>query len=462
MPVSQADVAHLLRRVGFGATEAELNALSPLSLSQVYTKALAVRDKSPTPPSAVNDPALGTLEWERINAMKNWWTDRMVATSAIDTSKPSPLVEKMALFWHNHFATSGDKCYNGRAMWEQNLLFHTQGTGNFRTLCKAVSIGTAMLNYLDNESNTKWSPNQNFGRELMELFMLGVGNYTESDVVTSAAAWSGHGVQYGTNWNLTTYLFRPEWHDTQLRPFLGKTQVWNGPQIIDWILDNPATRTIAAKFICRKLWTWLVHPNPADNIVNDLAAIFISNKWAIMPVLNAMFRRAEFWSATARNGLVRTPVEYMVAAGRGVGVGSATLHPHWWDAMGQSLFYPPNVSGWRPNDYWISTSAATTRADFAENLYWQASNPSGPLPNLWKDIVNDDLAPAQRPDPTTVVTKAFRRMGVPNPAPETVTSLVAWCVANRHQWTSAEPWSHWGERAHLFRLVLTSPDMQMA
>lgn len=464
--VTRQESAHAMRRMGFGGTPAEIDAWVPKTRAAFVSTALLARQTAPTKPGFLTDPALG--DWEKINATRMWWFDRMSTSSFTDTATPSPIVERMTLFWHNHFATSADKVFHPQFIYDQIALYRANAMGSFRTLCKKMAVAPAMLFYLDNESNTKDAPNQNFARELLELFVLGVGNYTEADVLTAAYAWTGHNIDWrqnaAGNWYPRGYKFFLDRHDTTPRTFMGVTQVWDGPALIDFLLDNPATRQIVARFIVRKLWTWLVYPDPAQTIVDTLANTFIAKSWNIKALLTAMFNRAEFWSATAMNGAIRGPIEYTVATAKACGrLVSDQIHPEWFtDGMGQSLLYPPNVSGWRPNAYWVNTSAATTRADFAGYVAWRVtSDGDGINPAFLNDICREDLPVAQRPAPATVVAQALDRFSIIPPSPETVARLTAWCTTNRHQWTNAEPWNYWGERVHLMQLILTCPDFQL-
>jgi len=467
VPTSRADVAHFLRRTGFGGNTAEVDALAPLDRAALVVAATVIRQTEADPPPELYDPALEDSEWLRFVALQAWWFDRMVGSSFANASAPSPVVERMAMFWHNHFATSGEKAYDSRALYAQNALFRREGLGNFRSLVQQMARQPAMLMYLDNESNTKGSPNQNFGRELMELFMFGVGNYTEADVITSAAAWSGHGLDYDENWRHPWYAFHEEEHDTEVRTFLGKTQVWDGPDIIDWILDNPASGPIAAKFIVTKLWTWLVYPKPEAAVVDALATVFRNGGWEIAPLVQAMFMRDEFWSAKAKNGLMRTPVEYSVAAAKSIGLTAARVHPEWTlEGMGQQPFYPPNVSGWRVNDYWISTSAMAARANFAQVATWVTYGTEDPADvNFLCDITGEAAEGeawvwyGDRVPTAQVIPAVLERFGIVEPTPQTIAQLTAW---HTHYRTPGPDEWPWGERAHLIQLVLLSAEFQMA
>ena len=445
---------------------AEIDGLTSNDRASLVTAVLTTRQTEVAGPSELTDPAFDDKEWERIGALQGWWYDRMASSSFTDTSKPCPIVERMTWFWHSHFATSGDKVGDSKLLFAQNALFRKRSLGNFRTLCHEMALQPAMLIYLDNESNTAGSPNQNFARELMELFMLGIGNYTEDDVANAAAAWSGHGLDYDVNWRNPVYAFHPDDHDTESRTILGKAQVWDGPQHIDWILDSPVTGPLAARFIVRKLWTWLVYPKPEDAVVTALATTFQNGGWEIAPVLQAMFLRDEFWSAKAKNGLLRTPIEYAVAAAKHIGLTAAQVHPQWtWDGMGQEPFYPPNVSGWRVNDYWISTSAVAARASFAGVCTWTTLGGDGVDRSFLTDVtgeVPDDqdwVAYADRVPTNQVIPAVLERFGIVDPTAQTVSQLTTWHTQYRSPAAGVYPW---GERAHLLQLVLLSPDFQMA
>lgn len=459
------EVAYLLRRAGFGGREDEIGTLGSLARHDLVEAVLTRPTSTPPVPACISDPDPGLEEWMRFELLGNWWFDRMVASSAIDVNTPSPIVERMTMFWHNHFATSAEKAYNVRAMYEQNALFRREALGNFRTLCKEMSVQVAMLVYLDNEYNTAGSPNQNFARELMELFMLGIGNYTEADVEAAAAAWSGHGLDYDENWRNPVYAFHPDEHDTQVRTFLGRTTVWDGPDTIDWILDNPATAPIAARFIVRKLWTWLAHPGAPSPVVDDLATVFINSNWEIAPVLHALFRSDAFWATTARQGLLRTPVEFAVSTYRSLGIETQHFSPQWPLArMGQQPFYPPNVSGWRVNDYWISTSTATARADFVASALWTLMRDDGVNPSFLCDAtgegIGDHWVPyAERVPSAEVIPEVLRRFGVLEPSAGTVKALTDWHANYRTPPVDLWPW---GERHFLATLVLLSPEFNLA
>lgn len=356
-----ADVAHLLRRTEFVARPSRISALQALPLSA------AVDDVLNVPPTSLTIPAeIATQQadhnYEQFVFALHWWLDRMV-------DAPRPVAEKMALFWHGHFCTSWDKVFDTGWMMEQHKLFRDQALGNFRALAHGMSQQLAMLIYLDGIDNHRDSPNQNFARELMELFVLGVGQYSEDDVVAAARAWTG----YGIDWTTRTYRFWPADHDDGPKTFFGTTRNWDGPGIIDEILrDDAAKKRVASRFLARKLWEFFAHPNPPQVVVDAIGDVLLASDMEVKPALRALLLRPEFYSDTAKTGLVRTPVEYVVAVHAQTGLRCADTNPEWtMEAMGQMPFRPPNVAGWKPNRYWVNTSAWAARTDFARRVTWK-------------------------------------------------------------------------------------------
>jgi len=446
MPTSNVEVAHLLRRAGFGGTAAEVAALTPLTRAQLIDRAM---DTSANP--AVVEPAelaSGLEEWQKMDALRRWWFDRMITT-------PAPLVERMTLFWSNHFVSSFDKVYDARAMWDQVQLYRSMALGNFRTLCHQMALTVAMLEYLDNATNAAGSPNQNFARELMELMTLGPGNYTEADVDASARAWTGHGIDDSVQ--PRRYVFRPTWHDNGTKTFFGTTKNWDGPAIIDEILDNPAKRTIMARFICRKLWGWFAYAKPADAVINGLADVFVANNLEIAPVVRAIFEHTDFWSTSSRNGLVRAPVEFAVGLCRVIGLRVDDVQPSWWlSNMGQELFAPPNVAGWKQNEYWISTDAMGARADFLGYVTWRTTaSDQLNLPFL-RGVVGEGLPGPQRPPTAQVIGQTLDTFALYDVSDQTRSALTSWHTQQR---ASGDDWV---ERQHLMILTMLTPEFQLA
>ena len=359
-----------------------------------------------------------------------FWLDRCRTT-------PAPIVEKMVLFWHGHLCTSMDKVHERRWMFDQNQLFRTHGLGNFEDLLQRVAVQPAMLAYLDNDRNVAGRPNDNFARELMELFTLGVGNYSEDDVVESARAWTGHTIN-----DHGAYAFVGEAHDWGNKTFFGDTRAWDGPNIIDHIVNGPKKGTVA-RFIAAKLWSFLAYPDPEPAVIDDVAGAFAASGMEITPLLRAIFLHPQFRSLRARQGLIRSPIEYVVAAMRASGLSCADARPEWTLAsMGQKPFYPPNVAGWKQNLYWVNASAVWAKARFASTIRWK----------LYKQdeiLDSNDLPAAQ------AVDQALTRFGIMFPSAATRNALIDYVEAERQE-------TSWAERAGLLFLPLLTPELQVA
>ena len=430
-----ADVAHLLRRAGFGGTTARINTLAAQSWADIVDGLL---DFSAAPADV--QPGFLTEDigdWEKEYKLQHWWLDRMATSS-------SPLQEKLTLFWHGHFATANYKVTDMRLMYAQNSLFRSLAAGNFRDLVQQMSIQPAMLIWLDNDPNTKYRPNENFARELMELFTLGVNEYTQADIVAAARAWSGHNT---LDSDRTQYFFYSNRHDYGDKTFMGVTKNWDGPDIVNFLLRDDATRmNIAARFMAGKLWTFFAYKNPETTVIDDIAAVFLANDFEIAPVVRAVFNHPQFLSTKAKQGLVRSPVEWVVACMRATGLSAANANPQWWmEDMGQQLFEPPNVSGWRPNKYWLTTSRLWSRANWARYIIWR--NNTG---NLFSSITGMTVPNA--------ITYAFGVFGITDISAHTRAKLEAWLTAQR---ADGQAWVNWSF-INLLTLVMLSPECNLA
>jgi uncharacterized protein (DUF1800 family) len=451
------EILHLLRRTEYVARPERVAALTP------GTYAAAVDDVLNVPAGGVPIPP--GLEYHDDDNSYNqyqqavqWWFERMARTST------RPIQEKMAFFWHGHFCSEWGKVFDTGAMMQQNKLFRDAGLGNVRTLAQAMAIQPAMLRYLDNADNRKNSPNQNFGRELLELFLLGVGNYTEADVEAATSAWTGHGVNSSNQ-----YEFHPTQHDSTPRAFLGG-QVSTGPDVIDRVLGPSAviavgpntgtpSRVVAARFLSKKLWEAFAYQAPSAAIVNALGDVLVANDFAITPWVRAMLNRSEFQSTTAREGLVKTPVEYITGLLYQTGIAASVAHPEWYaEDMGQAMFYPPNVSGWKINSYWVNASAAAARASFAGNLRWRlqtgrGSTPSVPLTlraGTWTWAELDSMS-----SPTFIDTFAGA-FDLPLSA-ATRNALIGWSDTEKTTWGQ-----RWSRSSNGLLLTMIAPEMNVA
>ncbi len=390
---------------------------------------------TPDQPTFLTDGS--SEDWEKEYKLQQWWLDRMATTTA-------PLQEKLTLFWHGHFATANYKVTDMVLMYRQNALFRAMATGPFRDLVQTMSLQPAMLIWLDNDPNTRGHPNENFARELMELFTLGVNEYTQADIVASARAWTGHNT---LDSDRTQYHFYPYRHDTDLKTFMGVTQNWDGPDIINFLLRDDAThKQIASRFIAKKMWSFFAYPDPDPGLVATLGDTFAAADLSIAALVRAIFNHPEFLSTRAKQGLVRSPAEWIVACMRAVGITAGDANPQWWmEDMGQQLFEPPDVSGWRPNDYWLTTSRMWARANWAAYLVWQNN-----VRNTLNAVVGMTVANA--------VQHAFDVMRIDTPSSHTRSKLEAWLTSQRGD-TNA--WGDW-TFINLLTLVMLTPEMNLA
>jgi uncharacterized protein (DUF1800 family) len=451
-----ADIVHLLRRTEYVARPERVAALTP------GTYASAVDDVLNVPAGGIPIPA-GLEYHDEDNSYSQyqqavqWWFERMARTST------RPIQEKMAFFWHGHFCSEWGKVSDTGAMMQQNKLFRDSALGNVRTLAQAMSIQPAMLRYLDNDQNRKSSPNQNFGRELLELFLLGVGNYTEADVEAATLAWTGHGIDGNTG----QYQFRLDRHDTNPKTFLGQS-ISDGPDVINVVLGPTAviavgpnaglpSRVVAARFLSKKLWEAFAYQAPSAAFVNALGDVLVANDFAITPWVKAMLNHSEFLSTTARQGLVKTPVEYITGLLYHTGIAASVAHPEWYaEDMGQAMFYPPNVSGWKINGYWINASAAAARASFAGNLRWRVQTGRGPSVPLtlragtwaWSDL--DAM-----PSPAFIDT--FAAAFDLQLSAATRNALIAWSDTEKTSWGQ-----RWSRSSNGLLLTMIAPEMNVA
>ncbi len=386
-------------------------------------------------------------------ALVQWWLDRMATV-------PRPLQEKLALFWHGHFATQYSKVANIHDMYEQNRLFRSAATGTFEPLVQQMAVQVAMLVYLDNDPNRKGAPNENFARELLELFTLGVNQYTQDDVVAAARAWTGHNVDNRVEPRV--YRFYPERHDTDPKTFKGQTRNWDGPEIITRVLTVEPERSIAARFIAKKLWTFFAYPNPSAGLLDDLTTAFVGSGLNIESLLRTMFLRPEFYSPTARQGLVRSPVEWIVVCLKSLGFSAVDTNPQWWmEQMGQMLFEPPNVAGWKNNSYWLNSTALWARADFVRNIGWRAHDAG-----FLMEITQRNAANVHTMSASDAVDRAFRAFGrdptVSPVSPWVRGVLVDWLTNQRAtEYAPTYSWRDWAA-INLTTMTMLTPDVLLA
>ena len=366
------------------------------SIAAAVDSILAV---SANPPS-VTYTSLGEDEgWKRGVELAHFWFDRMAHDSL------RPMQEKMALFWHGHFVSSIDKVGDVERMQEQIDLYRTESLGNIREIAITMSTQVAMLRYLDNDSNEKETPNQNFARELLELFLLEVGNYNEADVEAATAAWSGHAVDRKTGeyfWrdDRPKHPWEPEYHDNSVKQFLGRT-INNGgdpklhgdetivavfgngtipPDVANVANRGRPSRVVAAEFLSRKLWIDFASQAPPPSVVGAMSDTLVASDFDITPWVRVMLSSDEFYDNSVKTGLVRSPIDWIVSMLYRSGARSKDVTPIWMLAsMGQEPLRPPNVAGWKTNGYFVNASAMEGRARVSQGFAWHAGR------NYWRD-----------------------------------------------------------------------------
>jgi uncharacterized protein (DUF1800 family) len=285
--------------------------------------------------------------------LRGWWLREMATTG-------SPLTERMTLFWHNHFVSAQPKVRWAQLMYRQNVLLRRNAVGRFDVLLHAVARDPAMLVYLDTAQNRRGAPNENFAREVMELFTLGEGRYSEADIKEAARAFTGWSFDPATS----EFVFRRLLHDGGQKTVLGRTGALDGDAVLDILLAQPST----AGFIVSKLWREFVSPTPDPARVRAIAEQFRSSGWRIDVALRALLMQPEVVQRDEDNALVKSPVELVVGLLRQSGgeLGAPGAAAVALAGMGQNLFSPPNVRGWPGGDAWINTATLLARKQFIE------------------------------------------------------------------------------------------------
>jgi uncharacterized protein (DUF1800 family) len=355
--------AHLYRRAAFGASRAELVEAERLGIQGTLDLLLQGRPRSEDQEETLHD--VGRIAADHGDQqLRGWWLYCMLHSG-------HPLREKLTLFWHNHFATSIAKVQNTRLMFRQNCLLRKHALGKFGPFLQAMSKDGAMLVWLDSNSNIQGKPNENYARELMELFSLGVGHYTEKDIREAARAFTGwHTDGQG-------FHFKAAYHDYGRKTVLGQTGGLNGGDVVRIVLEQP----VAARFLVRKLYGFFVseHADPPDALLEPLCERFRKSDYDIAALMRTMLSSRHFLSAHAFRQRIKSPVEYVLGAVQAVyrrySEQEADYRPlpqrvlvPWLNAMGQTLFAPPNVKGWPGARDWLNTSTVLARGNFAAAL----------------------------------------------------------------------------------------------
>ena len=400
--------AHLLERAGFGGTPADIDLLASMSLSEavrslVYFDPAANIRSHPFDHSGIHDPGLEPFPpsrpattdlaketgealgikvkptgnrrlqpvvnkffyWLRASVLETnrvayWWANRMVDSN-------NPLQEKMALFWHGHYAVNESKVRDYRKLLIEIELFQEMGTGNFRDLMVAVAQDPAMLSFLDAGVNVKGAPNENFAREIMELFTMGVGNYSERDIREAARAFTG--------WNYADleFVINEDEHDNGVKQFLGRSGNLDGVEVIDIIMEQPVT----AEYIAGKIYRFFVRDDLSSELQNELGNLFRDSNYEVAPLLETIFQSKDFYSAASVGTHIKSPIELAVSTYVKLGLEDVPGVPDFnsaTGALGQTLFRPPTVAGWAGGRSWITPGLLLERGNFARDVLFPDIN----------------------------------------------------------------------------------------
>ena len=419
-PIAASDwnyerAAHLIERAGFGATPEEIARVAAMTPeravnSLVDYETIDASALKPFDESGIWDPGMDPFPPSRAEAVRRarehgeglgekvlapgtqrrlqpvvdkffysltannietqrlglWWANRMIAS-------PRPLEEKLTLFWHGHFATGQNKVRDYRMMLQQNRMLRANASGTLRDLLVGILKDPGMLVYLDNGENVKSHPNENFGRELLELFSMGVGNYSERDVREAARAFTGW-----TN-DVLTYKFDTEQHDFGEKTFLGRTGPLNGEDIIDTILAQPVT----GEYVAGKLYRYFVRDEISSDVTADLGRSFRASGYQIKPLMRRMLLAKDFYSTPSVATQIKSPVHLVVSTYKKMGLREIPTIPDFGrmtGGLGQTLFEPPNVAGWAGGRTWITPATLLQRG------------------NLFRDVMFPDVKSFRPPD----------------------------------------------------------------
>jgi uncharacterized protein (DUF1800 family) len=403
MELSKRDkIRHLLRRFGLGASFAEVEFYEKLGVDGAidrlidYDKVEEGFDATPLAFALENKDGRLQLNPPGVAA---WWTLRLLTTQR-------PLQEKLTLFWHDHFAVSASKVNFAPAMLQYNQTLRRHANGNFHQMLLAMSKDAAMIQWLDNNTNVRGKPNENFAREIMELFTLGIGNYSEKDIQEAARAFTGWNfrVNLGNPRNrpqqriglervqelieqggteVFTFDFREGQHDSGEKTILGNTGNFDGDDVCGILVGKPQT----ARNIVSKLWEWFVYEKPEPKVVDRLAKVYFDGGMEIRKILRAIAESDEFWSERAVRKLVKNPVDFTITIARQMGLGAPVLDAvrqdgarrgggvvvRGLDAMierqGMKLLFPPDVAGWDWGKAWITSATMLERIKVADELF---------------------------------------------------------------------------------------------
>jgi uncharacterized protein (DUF1800 family) len=444
-PVSLAQAHRLLWRAGFGPTPGQADALTGQPLSQVVhglTRPSGAATLSG--PEPVDDEGHPLAPADAYGHDHCWWLDRMIRSD-------QQLVERMTFIWHDWFANSDEKVNSQQLMLDQNSLFRANALGSFRDLFLAVTTNPAMLVFLDGIYNSAENPNENYAREMMELFSLGAdrGAYSEVDVREMARALTGWQAEWSENIGLHNFHYEPSSHDTEEKVVFGKKGNWNWEDAVSLCVSHP----LHASFFVTKLWGYFIPTPPDEATLASLQGLYLSSGHSIRAVVEAILQHPDFYEGPE---LVTPPVVYNAGLLRAIGRPVDSTSWAWLSAgAGQQLFHPPNVSGW---DFtrWLDTSTIKARWEMAS--YVTAKT----YPNPWPPEGTPEYSVTE--DPATALSSALAYWANPLLSAESEQ-----CIAAFAQSALSEPLADWQQSSYrairqnaLRMLIATSPDLQVS
>ncbi|MCW5937191.1 MAG: DUF1800 domain-containing protein [Fimbriimonadaceae bacterium] len=375
----------MLRRFGLGASEAELDSYVQGGYEAAVDRLLGYEALSE--PAVPLDRFANSKGQLPVKLAQVWWYARVL-------SSQRPLEYALTLFWHDHFATSAQKVDSGPAMVNHVETLRKHCAGPFLDLLTAVSKDPAMLYWLDNRENKKGSPNENFAREVMELFTLGIGHYSEADVQEAARAFTGwtYGIRRGARFREVekpgpnvSFSFERGQHDAGSKTILGQSGDFDGDAVLGLLARHPQT----ALRLTAKFWSWFAYPDPDPKLIERLAANWVRDGLVVSSLVRAIALSPEFLSEKALRAEIKNPVQFCVSTLRQLGLGQAVTDRLASDqkvqgtraagpallliqsttSMGMELMYPPDVSGWKTGDAWITSATMVERMKWADRLF---------------------------------------------------------------------------------------------
>lgn len=478
---NESSAAHLLNRAGFGGPPSEIKKLASLGLAGAVNSLVdftALPDATPDPTWAKPDPDRASklrafqkaspearkemqkeqqrLQRQRMEELRAWWLRRML-------QGPRPLQEKLTLFWHGHFATSAVKVRDAYLMWRQNHLFRELGAGPWPSLLLEVSRDPAMLLWLDQAQSRREHPNENFARELLELFALGEGHYTEKDIAEAARALT----DWGYDRVQQRFVHKPRQRDAGAKTMLGETGDLRGDDVLRVVARHPAS----ARFLSQRLWTFFAGEPPSEALQESLAGSFVREGRVIRPLLREMFCSEAFYAPALIRNQVKSPVQWLVQAARTLEMElpAPVLTNNALRLLGQDLFAPPSVKGWDGELAWISTNSLLNRHQLAAVLVLGVSptlaptRPRGSLPLRARRrldasrpaalAVSALLTREERSDPVRVLAVLERRLLQGNLRDQHRDAIRAYL--------EERPQPDDDDIRHVVRLIMCTPEYQL-